>query len=670
MNNYKTIYLFLIFILAITLFCTSPEQQPQQNWTHFVRIAGHGVNMNNIDDIIQSATTTHVFGIEIDNSLTGYYESFLHPDEKLKAIKAFAEKAHKIGNYTFIYTEGLESITINADQKEHTFLKDHPDWLQRKITSDPAVFGGESAFWIDQGDEDVWLSPYAIEWRKIYMERIRQLAATGIDGVYIDIPYWMTHFDGWEDSWASFDDYTVAAFKQKTGLDAKKDLKLGDFNDPNFRQWIDFRMETLTNFMKEVDENVKAANPACMTIAEIYPGIGEEAVRVGADVYQMYEVVDAIAHEYSAGGYTSAERNPFDWFTYMAGMYTFRAFAGDKASWMLSYSWDDEKNIDPGEAMKNLALSHVMAGTNTWDARGHVMSGSNDFETRKVIFKWIGDHEKTFYSPRKPINPIGIYFSPKTRDYFPDTFIKSFTGMMHLLLQSHFELQIVTPRNLSDFNGNVLILADVKCISDDELTFLQRYINSGKSLLLTGETGKYDLNRRDRAENPIHQLLGISETAQRKAAKQPTGFIFYPDCPGKNYMNKARQSFNANAWKGDFASAPFTKLIDNFEADLKNGLGYESEIEIQASPFVATQIAKVDDKIHIFIANFKGLKSNEIATQMPEQNVNITFPAKREAKVFMLPFLGEVQQLPGEWHDGKITVRIAEIDKGVVVWCE
>ena len=47
------------------------------------------------------------------------------------------------------------------------------------------------------------------------MERVRQIAATGIDGIYVDIPYWMTHFDGWEDTWASFDDYTVAAFKRR-----------------------------------------------------------------------------------------------------------------------------------------------------------------------------------------------------------------------------------------------------------------------------------------------------------------------------------------------------------------------------------------------------------------------------------------------------------------------
>ena len=39
-----------------------------------------------------------------------------------------------------------------------------------------------------------------------------------------------------------------------------------------------------------------------MTIPEIYPGIERAAVVVGADVYQLYGVTDAIAHEYEFGG--------------------------------------------------------------------------------------------------------------------------------------------------------------------------------------------------------------------------------------------------------------------------------------------------------------------------------------------------------------------------------
>jgi len=414
-----------------------------RHWTHFVRIGGYSLSLDRVDAIIKEATDSHVFGIETDNDVPGRYESFLEPAEKLRAIQEVAQKAHAVGNYAFVYVAGLECITAHADQQRHTLFKDHPDWVQRKLTGEPAVFGGGTAFWIAPGDEDVWISPYASEWRKTYMERVRQIAATGIDGIYVDIPYWMTHFEGWEKSWASFDDYTVAAFKKKTGLDARSDIKLGDYNDPGFIQWIDFRTETITDFMSEINKNAKAVNPRSVTIAEIYPGIEEGSPRVGADAYQLYPVLDVIAHEYEygSGDHMAASRTPLDWFGYMTGMYSFRSFAAGKASWMLNYSWDGNKHVDRREAMKNLAMAELMAGANVWDARGHVMSGSNDVETRKVIFNWIAGHEKTFYSPRNPVRPIGIYFSPKTRDYFSTEFIESFRGMMYLLLQSHLEFQ-------------------------------------------------------------------------------------------------------------------------------------------------------------------------------------------------------------------------------------
>ena len=268
-----------------------------QNWTHYVRIGAYGLKTDNAEKIARNAVESDVFGIEVDNDIPGRYESLVNPEEKLGAIRAVAEKAHQAGNRAFVYIAGTECITANADKTPHTLAKEHPDWLQRKITGEPAIFGGGTAFWIAKGDEDVWVSPYATEWRRIYMERVRQIAATGIDGIYVDIPYWMTHFDGWENSWASFDDYTVAAFKKQSGLDARKDLKLGDFTDPNFRKWTEFRIQTFTDFMQEIDGNAKSVNPEIKTIPEIYPGIEQEAVRVGADVYSLYPVVDAIAHE-------------------------------------------------------------------------------------------------------------------------------------------------------------------------------------------------------------------------------------------------------------------------------------------------------------------------------------------------------------------------------------
>ena len=533
------ILLLMIVVIAFGVISCYSSNSDNQNWTHFARIAGYGVNQNNINDTVESAKETNVFGIEIDNSLTGYYSSFLNPDEKLKAINMLANAAHDNNNFAFVYTEGLETITTEADSKEHTFFKDHPDWVQRNINDEPAVFGSQHAFWISEGDEDVWISPFADEWKSIYMERIRQIAGTGIDGVYIDIPYWMTHFRGWDDTWASFDIHTVAAFKELTGLNAKTDIVLGDYTDPNFIKWIDFRIDAITQFMKEVDDNVKSINPNCMTIAEIYPGLDEDAVTVGSDVYELYDVVDVIAHEYSEGGYTSAKRAPFNWITYLAGMYTFRAFAGDKASWMLSYSWDENENVDKVDAMENMVLSHIMAGNNTWDSRGHVMSGSNDLDTRKRLFEWINDNENTFYHPRKTIDPIGIYFSPKSRNYFPDKHIESFFGYMHLALTSHREFEIVTPRTLNYFEGELLILPNVLSISENEIVQMIELSNNGIKFIITEETGKYDESRNIRDNNELLTHFIAEETLESTVYDPEEQYIYYKHCPGFDYFQKS-----------------------------------------------------------------------------------------------------------------------------------
>src|SRR5579862_542348 len=651
---------------AALLMLTSIQCQVSQDWTHYVRIAGNGLRPDNADQVVRSATETNVFGIEVDNDIPGRYESFVDPTEKLRAIHAVAERAHAAGNYAFVYIAGTECITANAASSAHSMAKDHPDWVQRKISGEPALFGGGTAFWIRKGDEDVWITPFAPEWRKIYMQRVRQIAGTGIDGVYVDIPYWMTHFKGWEDSWVSFDDYTVASFRAKTGLNARTDLKLGDFRDANFRRWVDFRIDALTDFMHDIDNNVKSVNPNCKTIAEIYPGIEESAVRVGSDVYELYRVVGTIAHEYSTGG-RAAARTPLAWFQDMVGMYSFRAFAGSKPSWMLSYSWEKEKQIVPGDAMKNLAMAQMMAGTNTWDAQGHVMSGSNDIQTRKVIFGWMKEHERTFFLPRQPMRPIGVYFSPKSRDYFAEEFIESYRGIMMLLSQSHLEFQIVTPRTLRDFHGDMLILPDARCLGKQEVGFLGSYAHSGKTLIVTGQSGKYDDTGASRDANLVHQLLGVVNPAERKAGKK---FIYYPECPGKAYYAQLKKEFDQQATAGAWEQAGFNKLRKTFVAEILEVSGFQPAVQIGASPFLSTQTASVGGKTAVFLANFKGLKSKENARQTPEENVTIAFSTGRPGTIVFLPFLGQVQRVQGTFSGGKLTCKLPPIDKGAVVWVE
>ncbi len=641
----------LLFIAALALLPCFRGMA--QDWTHYVRTSGHGCDISILHEVMEDARNTGLFGIEVDNDISGRYNSFLDPDPKLKAIKAMADSAHAAGNYAFIYNAGLECITENLTPGTSSFYRDHPDWVQRNRKGDPAMFGSGNAFWIPENSEDIWISPFAPEWRKIYMEQIRKIAATGIDGVYIDIPYWMTHFTGWEDTWASFDTYTVNEFKRRTGIDAMKDFAPGDWNDPDFRTWIDFRISSLTEFMAEIDRNVKSVNPACKTIAEIYPGLGEEVPRVGSDVYELYPVVDAVAHEFNVGE-NSARRTRAQWMEYMTGMFTFRAFAEGKPSWMLSYSWDGEEKIAPADAIGNLMMSQMVAGTNSWDARRFVMSGSNDYEARKRIFQWIAANEKLIYATRENLSPVGIYFSPKTRNYFAEEWTKSYQGMMSLMLNQHLEFEIITPRTMHKAQSKIILFPDIKCLGSEELDQMQRWVKEGRTLIATGETGKFDPKGNKMAESlNLQQLLDGNYITDK-----------IEGTPEKDYLRSLNEasdsSFNAvNPDAGRILSS------------IRNSRNYHPAVTVNNAQGCIAQICRIAGKPAVFIGNFSGLISRENARQQPAGNISLTFhnlPVEMKAR--MVPFLGSEVQLQSEWSNGDLVVHLPEISRGAIIRLE
>jgi hypothetical protein len=309
-------------------------------------------------------------------------------------------------------------------------------------------------------------------------------------------------------------------------------------------------------------------------------------------------------------------------------MSSFRAFAGGKPTWILNYSWDGDKTIAPRDAMENLFMSQVMAGANVWDARGHVMSGSNDLDTRKRIFAWIARHEKTLYRPRVPLKSIGVYFSPQTRNYFPAEFLRSYQGILILLMQQHLAYTIVTPRTLAEFKGSALILPDVRVLDASERTALKAFAGSGGKLVITG--------------------ADVTGLPQQKEISR------LQECPGKAYL----QALESN----------FETASPSSQTEFLQTLPATDEIKVEGSPALATHIVNVDSKLHVFFASFKGLRGGKNAQQEPEAGVRITLNAGGKAK--FLPFLGEEQELKGE-RKGKATVyQLPPITRGGIFWVE
>ena len=256
------------------------------------------------------------------------------------------------------------------------------------------------------------------------------------------------------------------------------------------------------------------------------------------------------------------------------------------------------------------------------------MAGSNEYSTRREIFAWIKANENTFYDARVPISPVGVYFSAKTRDYYAEDFISSYRGILILLMQKHLEFQVVTPRTLAGFEGKTLIIPNARVVSEEEKSLLRKYADSGRTLVITGQ----DVTQVKDAQNVVR----------------------FSKCPGAEYFAKLQKNFDS--------------ATPDDEKQFLHSLKATQQIHVLAPPSVATSIASVDGKPHIYFANFTGLRGGENPVQTPQNGVRIKVDAINKVHGFFLPFLGQVSPLEGVVEGDAVTFDLPPIQKGAVFW--
>ena len=76
----------------------------------------------------------------------------------------------------------------------------------------------------------------------MFFGRIKRIAATGLDGIWLDVPI----FNDIGTAWADMSPAATAKFKADTKLAAPKSE---NWNDPVWRRWIAWRYGEIANFL-------------------------------------------------------------------------------------------------------------------------------------------------------------------------------------------------------------------------------------------------------------------------------------------------------------------------------------------------------------------------------------------------------------------------------------
>jgi hypothetical protein len=166
-------------------------------------------------------------------------------------------------------------------------------------------------------------------------------------------------------------------------------------------------------------------------------------------------------------------------------------------------------------------------------------------------------------------------------------------------------------------------------LEDAERTALSAQVSRGTRLIVTGT-----------------DVTGLSSDAVRR----------FPECPGRAYLRRLETDFeNTNP-------SAASDVIEAFAGD--------QGVRVAASSSIATDIARVGGRLHIFLANFAGLVGGQNAVQTPQRGIRVSVPAAGSGKAWFLPFLGEAVELQGQRQNDRLEFVLPEIQKGAVVWFE
>ncbi len=573
------------------------------NWIREARIYGLSVSGLKVDPIALGRDINSVIEqagnvIEADSRLSDY----LSDEEfgvELELITDAVKLFHKRGLKVVWYIPALEVITPNGRLREDSFARQHPDWLQLSFDRKRrGVFYGQRVFWVKPDDESAWMcpnSPYE-DW---YIDRLRKIADTGIDGIWIDVPL----FGLVVASWGCACHFCREKFALQTGLDFPDRF---DVSDKRFWRFVRWRHQTLKEFMDSCREAILGINPQIVSIAEVvgldHLGATEWGTE-GSNLSNHY-----IVWEQDGISETTAMANGSydDWIAQYSSYKYCRGATLDKPSWAFTYGFNE------ADAQLVMAAA-VAAQNNPYEIRVPKMTTTVGMEYRSMMYNWIAQHSKQIFLSRS-LAQVAVIYSERNRDFldamynggmvispfkkFRDRrwlgtrekspinleYLGDYRGLSLLLYQHQIPSDIYPMSRVNkDLLAQypVLILPYMAMLDQAEQAMLLVAVRNGATLIVSGpEPGYWDTDGSRRATSLWGSFLGDADEDTPVSRSVGKGRVcFWPKEVGRDYLktHSAEITMPVLSWLKQDGVVPWVRKNNNV---VVQPYVYENEIII------------------------------------------------------------------------------------------
>jgi hypothetical protein len=644
----------IFVLLIVNLGCVDREtaESPAniEDWARLARIGGFAIDPEMAEQEVLALMATRqaerVSVLEVDSGL-----SFYMTDAGFQAQLAFLDRvatmAQERNMRAVVYYPSLEVLTENGETIAQTMFKEHPDWVQHGIDGAPNVFYGSQEVWVEPGMESAWMSPNT-SYREYYINRIRQLAATNLDGVWVDVPIYL----GTGAPWSGAEPAAAVAFNawsKGRGLGGSSGYQLPaavNWDDPVFLAWIRWRHENLADFLNTIRQAAHEVNPNFVVIIENFPADYMDATETGLDgnfrrsnqnylrVWEIDSVSNTKAMHWAS----------IDGFSNKLTMYKWaRAVDRENPSWAFSYGYQP---LDAGLTMAAV----VTSGVAPFESQTPEMTLTVDSLFRARWFGFIRDHQQALLgTPRSA--KVGIWYSSSTRDYqdykvgggygmyittvppaddpdwwatepgdsaLPKPHLGGYRGAAHALIKMHVPFKVIAdPGNPASELVDVkfLWLPSVASISDAAADSIKNFVSNGGVVLATGEVpGTLDEMGQARVVSVFQDLFNFATGEAPEGRTNPYGkgvAIYNPDVRGSDLFASVSDPEKANEDLSTVGELLRTHIQDDLVVNAPDGVHIE--------------IGKASDTQHyLYVINYSGLQQPLVASP---QNIGIDYRA-------------------------------------------
>jgi len=340
-------------------------------------------------------------------------------------------------------------------------------------------------------------------YRELVKQILAEIAAYGVVGFHVDMMD-----QGFGPPYGCWCENCRKRFQAKYGRPMPKGVTW----DEDWDRMLDFRYDTSAEFEKELTAYIRSLNPK-LTADFNYHGNPPFSWEVGQRPVQHAGNSDFVTGETGMWGFSALT----------VGLNArFYAAATPGVPYQVAMSRDvriyHNQTTRPLNDMRWELLTLLAHGAFVTMIDKTAYDGGLD----PVAYERIGAafqeaRTKREHFGHKPVMEVGIYFSSRTRDWYgrekPGDYFQSFQGAHKAMVYEHIPWGVVLDENadidtLKQFD--IVCLPNAAILSPAEVSLLQRYVQEGGRLIVTGLSGLLGRHGEPLKETVLAELVGAT----------------------------------------------------------------------------------------------------------------------------------------------------------------